>query len=128
MKILKFLQIFALVCFFYIFAYTTYILLSMAQYVDYYCIPSLLFLIFILYWLIVGVTFPQHLPFFKIQSRLLVAIISIILVFSLCGILIAVETHFYKRPPIQNIMLNSYKIFAIAKQTNPLGQHFKNVS
>jgi len=83
---------------------------------------------FIFYWLIVGLTFPQHLPFFKIQSRLLVTIISMLSVFSLCGILIAVETHFYKRPPIQNIMLNSYKVFAIAKQTNPLGQHFKDIN
>jgi len=127
-KILKFLQIFVLVCFFYLFAYATYILLSMAKYVDYYCIPSLLFLMLILYWLVVGVTFPQNLPFFKMQSRLLVVIISMLSVLALCAILIAIEMHYYKRPPIQNIMLNTYKVFAIAKQTNPFGQHFKNVS
>ena len=127
-KILKFLQIFVLVCFFYLFAYITYTILSTAKYVDYYCIPSVLFLLFIVYWFVVGVTFPQNLPFFKMNNRLLVAIISLISILALCGILILIETHVYKRPAVQNIVINGRKVFAMAKKTDPLGQKFKEIN
>ena len=128
MKFFKFLQIFALVCCFYIFAYITYSLFSMAKYVDYYCIPASIFLLFATYWLAVGVTFPQNLPFFKMQSRLLVAIIALLSAFALFGILIAVEVYFYKRPALQNIILNGYKVFEIARTIDPLDQRFKKIN
>ena len=125
MKFLKFLQIFALVCFFYAFAYTIHALFSMTKSVDYYCVPAAIFLMFTAYWCIIGVTFPQYLPFFKMKSRALVVITSLLAVFALLIVLMLIETHFYKRPALQNIILNGSKVVETARKIDPLGQNFK---
>ncbi len=124
---IKFFQYFLLICFFYVFSYLTFTLFSMAEYVDLYCIPILLLLFIAIYWLIIGIISPKNLPFFKTESRLLVIVSSILFVFLLFGTMCVVEVKFYKRPSLQNIALNVYKVFAITKQINPLEQRYKRV-
>ncbi len=127
-KILKFLNIFAISCFFYLFAYAVYTIFSIAKHVDAYCIPSIFILIATLYWFVIGVTMPQFLPFFKVKSRILVGIATIFFVSILFLILVLIEIYVYKRPPVKNIMLNGYKFFVVAKKINPLEQRFKRTT
>ena len=77
------------------------------------------------YWCIIGVIFPQNLPFFKMQSRALVVITSLLAVFALLIVLMLIETHFYKRPALQNIILNVSKVVETARKIDPLDQNFK---
>ncbi len=127
MKILKFLNTFVVSCFCYLFAYAVYTIFSMAKYVDIYCIPAIFILMLIAYWFAIGVVVPQYLPFFKVKSRIVVGIVAIFWVLILFISLMLVEVYFYKRSPVNNILLNGYKFIVVARKINPLEQHFKRI-
>ena len=124
--IIKFLHHFVVVIFFYLFAYTTFTLFSITQFIEPYLIPILFIFAFTVYWFCAGIISPKHLIFFKTQNRLLILTASIITISILLCTILIIEGYVYKRKASESIATNVKKIVYVAKHTNPLAQMFKN--